>query len=445
MDVFRSRMLLFFWLAPLVAVADSPPTHEFTLDNGLKVVVREDHRAPLVSSQLWFKVGSADEAPSRSGLSHALEHMVYKGSHKSCAGEAMKTLDTLGAQYNAFTGEDFTVHHQTLEPRHLGVAFELMADLMSTAHLRAEDWLPEIAVIQEERRENQDHPGELALERFLSLAHLSSGYRTPTIGWMHDLQRLDIADLRDWYQTRYAPGNAVLVVVGDVTLEQVKLLAQTYFGPVAARPFTVSRAPLELDRPGERRLILDVPDSATQFLMAFNVPVLVTAEPPRTVYALRLLQMLLAGSSSARLQSQLQFKTPLFSALSSDYNWLGRGDALLLIDGRISNAYTGSLNDVEARVWQELDKLRTDPPAPDELERARTQLIAQNIYGQDSIEGQGHFLGSLVSNGLSWRLMNDEIAELKKVTPDDIRQAAATYLTRDRLTIAHIQGEQTHE
>ncbi|MBV4549712.1 insulinase family protein [Pseudomonas sp. SWRI102] len=445
MDVFRSRMLLFFWLAPLVAVADSPPTHEFTLDNGLKVVVREDHRAPLVSSQLWFKVGSADEAPSRSGLSHALEHMVYKGSHKSCAGEAMKTLDTLGAQYNAFTGEDFTVHHQTLEPRHLGVAFELMADLMSTAHLRAEDWLPEIAVIQEERRENQDHPGELALERFLSLAHLSSGYRTPTIGWMHDLQRLDIADLRDWYQTRYAPGNAVLVVVGDVTLEQVKLLAKTYFGAVAARPFTASRAPLELDRPGERRLILDVPDSATQFLMAFNVPVLVTAEPPRTVYALRLLQMLLAGSSSARLQSQLQFKTPLFSALSSDYNWLGRGDALLLIDGRISNAYTGSLNDVEARVWQELDKLRTDPPAPDELERARTQLIAQNIYGQDSIEGQGHFLGSLVSNGLSWRLMNDEIAELKKVTPDDIRQAAATYLTRDRLTIAHIQGEQTHE
>ncbi|KHK65113.1 MULTISPECIES: M16 family metallopeptidase [Pseudomonas] len=445
MDFFRSRMLLVFWLAPLIAQADSPPTHEFTLDNGLKVVVREDHRAPLVSSQLWFRVGSADEAPSRSGLSHALEHMVYKGSHKSCAGEAMEILGSLGAQYNAFTGKDFTVHHQTLEPRHLGVAFELMSDLMSTAHLRAEDWLPEIAVIQEERREGQDQPGELALERFLSLAHLSSGYRTPTIGWAHDLQRLDIADLRDWYQTRYAPGNAVLVVVGDVTLEQVKRLAQKYFGAVAARPFTMARAPLELDRPGERRLILNVPDASRQLLIAFNVPVLVTAEPPRTVHALRLLQTLLAGSSSARLQSQLQFKTSLFSTLSSQYNWLARGDGLLLIDGHISNAYTGSLDDAEARVWQEIEKLRTHPPAADELERARTQLIAQNIYGQDSIEGQSYYLGALVSNGLPWRSMNDEIADLKKVTPDDIRQAAATYLTRDRLAIAQVHREQTHE
>lgn len=445
MDILRSRMLLFFGLAPLMAVADSPPTHEFTLDNGLKVIVREDHRAPLVNSQLWFKVGSADEAPGRSGLSHALEHMVYKGSSKVCAGEAMSILDTLGAEYNAFTGEDFTVHHQTLEPRYLSVAFELMADLMSTAHLRAEDWAPEIATIREERRQNEDQLEELARERFLSLAHLSSGYRTPTIGWMHDLHRLDVADLRDWYQTRYAPGNAVLVVVGDVTLEQVKSSAQRYFGVLAARPFTAARTPLELERPGERRLMLTVPSTNSELLMAFNVPALLTAESPRTLHALRLLQMLLAGSSSARLQAQLKLKAPLFSNLYSNYRWLGRGDSLLLIEGYLTSAYTGSFDDAEARVWQELEKLRLHPPAADELERARTQLIAQNIYSQDSIEGQAYHLGALVSSGLPWRLMDEEIAELKAVTPEDIQQTAATYLTRDRMSVAHVRGGQTDE
>ncbi|WP_420234264.1 M16 family metallopeptidase [Pseudomonas sp. ABY48] len=445
MDTLRSRMLLTFCLAPLMAAAAPAPTHQFTLENGLQVVVREDHRAPLVNSQLWFKVGSNDEPPSRSGLSHALEHMLYKGSSKTCPGEGFAILNTLGAEYNATTSNDFTVHHQTLEPRYLGVAFELMADVMSTAHLRAEDLVSEMAVIREERHEYEDEPGMLAEERFLSLAHVSSGYRTPTIGWMHDLHRLDAADLRNWYKDYYAPGNAVLVVVGDTTLEQVKSLAQRYFGAVPARPFTASRTPLELDRPGERKLILNAPDSTPRLLMAFNVPTLATAEQPRTVHALRLLQALLAESNSSRLQAQLIFKTSVFSNLSSQYDWLAHGDSLLLVSGSISNAYTGSLDDAEARVWEQLEELRTAEPSADELERVRTLLIARQIYQQDSISGQGHYLGVLASNGQPWQSMDAHIAELEKITPDDIRQAAATYLIRDRLTVAHVQGKQNDE
>lgn len=446
MDVFRSRMLLFLWWAPLIAVAAPPPTHEFTLDNGLKVVVREDHRAPLVTSQLWFKVGSGDEAPGHSGLSHALEHMLFKGSSKTCAGEASAILETLGAEHNAFTDKDSTVYFQTLAPRHLGVSFELMADLMSTAHLRAEDLEPEMAVIREERRQEvDDDPEQRAIERLYSVAYLASGYRTPTIGWMHDLDRLNAADLRSWYQAHYAPGNATLVVVGDVTREQVEPLAQRYFGAVAARPSTPSQQPLELAQPGERKLTLHMPGHAPQLLMAFNVPALTTAEHPRTVHALRLLNTLLGGSSSSRLQKQLQLKEQRFSNVSSQYKWLARGDSLLLIRAHLTAPHTGSLEDAEARVWEQLEALRTTAPSADELERARTQLIARQIYAQDSIEAQADQLAALESKGLSWRLADQDFAELQKVTPEDVRQAAASYLTRDRLTTAHVLVEPIHE
>lgn len=447
MNLYRSRMLLLFWLAPLMAVADSPPTHEFTLDNGLKVVVREDHRVPLVNSQLWFKVGSADEAPGRSGLSHVLEHMLFKGSSKTCPGEAAEIVKKLDPWANASTRKDATVYDQTLAPHHLGVAFELMADLISTAHLRAEDLVPEMEVVRNERRQRvEDNPEALALERFETLAFPSSGYRTPIIGWTHDLDRLGTAELRDWYQAHYAPGNATLIVVGDVTLDHVKIQAERYFGPLAARPFLPPLAPRELARPGERKLTLRLPINQPQLLMAFNVPGRATDEQSRSVHALRLMEMLLGGSDSSRLAKHLKLKdAPPFSYVLSQYEWEVRGDSLLIIDARLASTYSGSLDDAEALIWQQLEALRTTAPSADELERARTQLIAQKIYGEDSIQQQASQLGALENSGLSWRLMDQEVAELQKVTPEDIRKAAMTYLTRERLTTAHILVEQDDE
>ncbi|MGF6205178.1 M16 family metallopeptidase [Pseudomonas frederiksbergensis] len=447
MNIARSRMLLFSWLLPFSALAEpAQPTHEFTLDNGLKVVVREDHRAPVVTSQLWFKVGSSDEPPGQSGLSHALEHMLYKGSSKTCVGEASAILDKLGASHNAFTDKDVTTFYQTLQPHQLAVAFELTADMMSTARLRAEDFIPELAVIREERRLRvDDEPDSIAQERLMRIAHPASSNGAPIIGWMHDLQRLNTEELRHWYQTRYAPGNATLVIVGDVTLEKVKTLAERYFGALPAKPFVAAKTSLELAEPGERKITLRQAISAPRLIMAFNVPSLATAENRRTVHALRLLNTLLAGSNSARLSKRLQFAERLFSSTSSEYNALYRGDSLFTLSAHLNSQSTVSLDQAQSRIWELLDELKATPPDPVELERARTHLIARQIYDRDGIEHQADQLGALESIGLSWRLMDEDADELNQVTPEDIQRVAQTYLTRQRLSTAHVLVEKTHE
>lgn len=447
MDIFCSRMLLLLCLAPLMSLAAPlPTTHQFTLANGLKVLVREDHRAALVTSQLWFKVGSADEAPGQSGLSHALEHMLYKGSEKTCAGEASAILETLGARENAFTSRDATAYYQTLAPRYLGVAFELMADLMTTAHLRAEDLTPEMAVIREERRlRTDDDANSLAYERLIGVAHLANSYRTPILGWMHDLHQLNADDLRHWYETRYSPDNATLVVVGDVTLDQVQRLAQQYFGNMAARATPRAHRPTELALPGERKLTLYMAVPTPQLLMAFNVPGLATAQNRRSVHALRLIDVLLGGANSARLRKRLQFTEQLFSEVATSYDALTRGDSLLLLTAGLASARADDLDAAQDRVWQLIEELQARPPEPEELERARTQLIARQIYLQDSIVEHAHQLATLESINLPWQLLDQDAAELAQVTPADIQQAATSFLTRERLTVAHVFKEAGHE
>lgn len=447
MDTFCSRMLLFLCLAPLMSLAAVPaPTHQFTLDNGLQVLVREDHRAPLVTSHLLIKVGSGDEAPGQTGLSHILEHMLYKGSSKTCNGEASRILESLGARENAFTDEDVTSFHQTLAPQYLGVAFELMADLMSTAHLRAEDLKAEMAVIREERHLRVDDNADAAeLEHFSGLAHFSNSHRTPTIGWMRDLQRVDVNELRHWYQTRYVPGNAVLVIVGDITLEQVKPLAERYFGALVRRPVPRLLRPVELEHPGERRLTLHSPVHTPRLLMAFNVPGLATAKDPRTVQALRLINVLLAGASSGRLPKHLQFTEQMFSRIDTSYNERTRGDSLLLLTAELADPPLADLDTAQARVWQLIAELHSTAPSPEELERARTRLIAQQVYAQDSIDQQARMLGNLQAIDLPWRLLDEDAAALAKVTPQDIRETAATWLTRRRLSVAHVQTVAANE
>ncbi|TFB39986.1 pitrilysin family protein [Pseudomonas sp. F01002] len=447
MNISRSRMLLFSWLLPFTVLAEpAQPTHEFTLSNGLKVVVREDHRAPVVTSQLWLKVGSSDEPPGKSGLSHALEHMLYKGSSKTCAGEASAILDKLGASHIAFTDKDVTAYYQTVQPHQLGVAFELMADMISTAHLRAEDFIPELSVIQEERRLRvDDDPDAIAQHRLTSIAFPASSYGAPIIGWMHDLQRLNADDLRHWYQTHYAPGNATLVIVGDVTLEKVKPLVERYFGVLAARPFVAARTSMELAEPGERKIILHQAIPAPRLIMSFNVPSLATAENRRTVHALRLLNTLLAGSNSARLRKSLQFTDRLFSSTSSEYNTLYRGDSLLTLTAQLHSQRNESLDQAQARIWELLNELKSAPPDSVELERARTLLIAGQIYNRDDIENQADHLGALESIGLSWRLMEEDVNELNQVTPADIQHVARTYLTLQRLSTAHVLVEKANE
>ncbi len=448
----RARRSLGLFLAclclPLAAPAkDAQPTHEFRLANGLKIIVREDHRAPVVVSQLWYKVGSSYETAGQTGLSHALEHMMFKGSRKLGPGESSRILRELGAEENAFTSDDYTAYYQVLASDRLAVALELEADRLASLKLPADEFAREIEVIKEERRlRTDDKPSSLAYERFKALAYPASGYRNPTIGWMADLKRMNVEDLRAWYRTWYVPNNATLVVVGDVQPEQVKALAERYFGSIPARPVPAAKAPLELAEPGERRTTLYLKTQLPSLLYGFNVPSLGSAKDAKPVHALRLISALLDGGDSARLPARLERGEELVSGASTWYDAHARGDSLFVISAT-PNVQTGkTLQQVEDGLWRQLKDLQDNPPSAEELARVRAQVIAGLVYERDSITSQATSIGELETVGLSWRLLDQDLAALESITPADIQAAARTYFTRTRLTVAHILPEATaHE
>lgn len=433
---------------PLSALAADPqPTHEFTLDNGLKVIVREDHRAPVVVSQVWYKVGSSYETPGQTGLSHALEHMMFKGSKNVGTGQASLILRDLGAEENAFTSDDYTAYYQVLARDRLGVAFELEADRMASLLLPADEFSREIEVIKEERRlRTDDKPSAKAYERFKAMAYPASGYHTPTIGWMADLDRMNIEELRHWYNAWYVPNNATLVVVGDVQPDEVKALAQRYFGPIPRREVPPSKTPLELAEPGQRKIILHVQTQLPSLMYGFNVPSLATAKDPSSINALRLISALLDGGYSARIPTRLEQGEELVSGASSSYDAFSRGDSLFMISATPNTQKKKTLADVEAGIWRLLNELKTTPPSNEELERVRAQVIASLVYERDSITSQANTIGQLETVGLSWKLIDEELNALQSVTPADIQKAARTYFIRERLSIAYVLPEETaHE
>jgi zinc protease len=439
-----SLLLLALCLPSLAGASSAPATHEFRLDNGLKLIVREDHRAPVVVSQLWYKVGSSYETPGKTGLSHALEHMMFKGSAKLGPGESSRVLRELGAEENAFTSDDYTAYYQVLASDRLSVAFELEADRLASLRLPPEEFKREIEVIKEERRlRTEDNPSAKAYERFQALAFPASGYHTPTIGWMADLERMTVEELRAWYETWYVPNNATLVVVGDVVPSEVHALAQRYFGSIAQRPVPQAQIPLELSTPGQRLLTLHLPTQLPSLMMGFNVPGLATSKAPREVHALRLIGALLDGGYSARLPSRLERGEELVSGAGSSYDAYTRGDSLFVLSATPNVQKGKTLTEVEAGLWRQLDDLKTTPPSAEELARVRAQVIAGLVYERDSITSQATTIGQLETVGLSWQLMDGELAELSAVTPSDIQQAAQTYFTRDRLSVAHILPEDT--
>ncbi len=444
MNVIARRAAILLLGLPLTALAAAPqPTHEYTLDNGLKVIVREDHRAPVVVSQLWYKVGSSYETPGQTGLSHVLEHMMFKGSRKLGPGESSRILREIGAEENAFTSDDYTAYYQVLARDRLPVALELEADRLASLRLPPEEFAREIEVVKEERRlRTDDRPTAKAFERFKAMAYPASGYRTPTIGWMPDLDRMSVEDLRAWYESWYVPNNATLVVVGDVSGEEVKRLADRYFGPIPARPLPVAKRPLEPSEPGERRIALNLKVQLPSLVYGFNVPGLATAENPREVHALRLIAGLLDGGYSARIPARLERGEELVAGAAAGYDAYVRGDSLFILNATPNVQKGRTLDDVEAGLWRQLEDLKQTPPTAEELERVRAQVIADLVYERDSIARQATTIGQLETVGLSWRLIDEELAALEAVTPEDIQAAARHYFTRSRLSVAHILPEE---
>ena len=425
------------------AVAQSATT-EFSLDNGLKVIVREDHRAPVVVSQLWYKVGSSYETPGSTGLAHALEHMMFKGSSKLGPGESSRILRELGAEENAFTSDDYTAYYQVLARDRLEVALEMEADRLASLTLPEDEFLREIEVIKEERRmRTDDRPSGLAYERFKALAYPASSYHIPTIGWMHDLERMTIADLRDWHERWYAPNNATLVIVGDVQPDEIKTLVTRYFAKIPARAIPAVKQPLELDEPGERSITLYLKTQLPSVMMGFNVPSLASTANATEVHALRLISALLDGGSSSRIPTQLVREQELVAGASAWYNAFSRGDSLFVLSATPNVQKGKNVAQTEAGLWQQLKQLQDTPPSTAELARVRAQVVAAEVYAQDSITSQANSIGQLESVGLSWQIQDTDLAALEAVTPADIQAAAKKFFTKTRLTTAYVYPEET--
>lgn len=427
-------------------LAQPSPLHDFTLDNGLRVLVREDHRAPVVTSQLWLKVGASHERPGQSGLSHLLEHLVFLGSQKTVPGQFSEILERLGANENAFTTPDLTVYFQTLPSDHLEVALELTADLLDGASLSDATFDSEIEVVKAERRESVP-PGMPALyEQLQAVAHPMSSYRTPVIGWEADLERVSNQEVRDWYRTWYAPNNAVLVVVGAVTRAKVEAMVRTHFAALEARPLPTVKAPVELSAPGLRTLTQVDENSTPMLYMAFNVPSYGSGVDARDINALFLAQSLLALGKSARLHSGRVYDAGLLEGPQVHYDPFVRGDTLFTLQAHVNASNPQPLAAPQAALWRELQALKDNPPGEAELQRAKVQLSATAVYNLDSLEDQAKDIGARLGHGLPMIELAAELALIDAITPADIQRVATAYFTRERLSTAYLLAKEAdHE
>lgn len=430
--------LLFTGLLSATSAFAAAPVHEFTLANGLKVLVREDHRAPVVVSQVWYKVGSSYEPSGLTGISHLLEHMMFKGTPDVPGGEFSRIIAANGGNQNAFTSHDYTAYFQTLEKDRLEISFRLEADRMRHLLLKPEDVTKEVQVVAEERRlRTDDQPEALTQEQFLAAAYVTSPYRHPIIGWMQDIQAISPDDLRRWYQQWYAPNNATLVVVGDVDPAQVRALAEKHFSPLPASAPTPLKPAVEVPQQGERRIMVKTPAEVPYVTLGYKAPTLKTATEDWEPYALAVLEGILDGGASARLSRNLIRGGQVAADADAGYSPTSRLDELFVLAGNPAPGRTNA--ELEQALRTEVARLREELVSADELARVVAQVVAADVYQQDSMFYQGMRLGILETVGLGWNKLDDYVQRIQAVTPEQVREVARKYLTDDRLTVAILE------
>ncbi len=412
--------------------------HEMLLDNGMKVIVKEDHRAPIMVSQVWYKVGSSYEPDGITGISHVLEHMMFKGTKAHGPGEFSRIIAANGGTENAFTGRDYTAYFQTMSSDRLAISLELEADRMRNLTLPAEEFAKEVEVVKEERRlRTEDKPTGQTYEQFSALAYRSLPYANPVIGWMNDLNHLRVEDLKAWYRRWYAPNNATLVVVGDVVPEEVFSLARKYFGPLQQESIPTLKPLREAPQMGEIRSVVRVPANEPYLLMGYKTPAATTAENAWEPYALEMLAAVLDGGNSARFSKDLVRGSEVAVSAGADYNAFTRLPGMLMLDG--TPASGRSVAELEGALRDEIARLRSDPVTEEELERVRTQVIASKVFELDSVFYQAMEIGMLETIGLDWRLLEQYVDALKQVTPEQVREVARRYLVDENLTVTRLE------
>jgi zinc protease len=435
------RVILFTLIClPLSACSSNIKVHERVFENGLKVLVKEDRRSPVVVSQIWYKVGSSYEPGGITGVSHMLEHMMFKGTEKYPMGEFSRIIAENGGRENAFTGRDYTAYFQTMDKSRLEVSFQLEADRMRNLKLDAAELKKELEVVTEERRmRTDDKPRSKMQEYFMAMAFSNSPYKNPVIGWPSDIANYQVDDLQTWYQLWYAPNNATLVVVGDIKANEVFTLAEKYFSGLKTSKIKPIKPQAEIEQQGIRKTTVKLPAKLPYILMGYKVPVLNSIEDKTEAYALEVLAGILDGGSSARLASKMVRGKQIAVSAGAGYSMMSRLPDLFMLDATPAEGKT--VQDMEIALKQEIEALKTDLVSEDELQRVKAQVLAGAVYERDSNFYQAMQLGMLETVGIGWEKVDEYVEKVNQITAEQLREVAKKYLLEEKLNIAYLDPQ----
>jgi zinc protease len=402
---------------------------EKILANGLKVILLENHKAPVITFQIWYRAGSRNEEWGKTGLSHMLEHMMFKGTHKVNGEEFARIIQVNGGNDNAFTSRDFTAYFENLSADRIHVSLDLESDRMQNLVLREQDFRTERMVVMEERRlRTEDNPKAYLLEQVDAAAFQLQPYHWPTVGWMEDLAQLTLDDLKAYYRTFYNPVNAFLVVVGDFKKEDLLPRIEKAFGFIPKGGSPNQKRGIDPPQTGERRTLVRREGELPFIVMGYHVPNL--RDPDS--YVLEVIATLLSGGKSSRLHQSLVREKRLVLNAEADNSLLSHDPGLFIISAELFP--DKNVAEVEKALDQEVKRIQTEPVEEHELQKARNQLEASFIFGQDSLFYQAMLLAQH-EIALSWKAIDNYIPSIQKVTPEDIQRVAKRYLVPSNRTV----------
>ncbi|GMG82220.1 pitrilysin family protein [Paralimibaculum aggregatum] len=405
------------------APAPGPAVSSFILGNGMRAVVIEDHRAPVVTHMVWYPMGGADSPPGKSGIAHYLEHLMFKGTDEIPEGAFSKIIAANGGSDNAFTGPDYTAYFQRIAADRLDLVMRMEADRMRDLEFSEEIAITERAVVLEERSQRTDNnPQSLLNEQLGAMLYLNHPYNLPVIGWRHEIETLNRDDALAYYRRYYAPDNAILVVAGDVTPEEVERLATIHYGPLEPSGQPPAARPAEPPAMAPRRLTLaDEKVRQPYVLRRYLVPSRGTGDT-RTAAALEILSQVLGAGITSRFAQAMEQGDK--SAIDTGaYYYSGQRDATGFTIYAVPAEGVG-LAEVEAGLERVLEEVREGGPTEDELSRIKRKMHASDIYALDDQQSLARRYGAGLAAGLSLAEIAEWPAVLQSITAEEVREAA---------------------
>lgn len=404
--------------------------HEYLLSNGMKVLLVEVPKAPVATVQVWYKVGSRNEVMGRAGLSHMLEHMMFKGTAKYPKGSFSRIIRKNGGVDNAFTSQDFTAYFENLAADRVELALEMEADRMQGLILDNSEFQTEREVVKEERRlRTEDDPQGALVETLFAQTYLSHPYHWPVIGWFADLDAMSLDDLQRHYDTYYSPNNATLIVVGDIKADSLLPTIKHLFEPIPKGPSPKATLAVEPEQRGERRFLLKREAQVPFVMLGFRVPNYSSDDS----YALDILESILSHGKSSRLYQSLVYDQKNSLAVGAEYSLMQTDPSLFYFYALVNPG--AKVDAVEDALYREITRLQNEPPTELELQRAKNQVEAAHVFEQDSNFRHAMLLGQAESIGAGWRRVDQFLERIRAVTTKDIQRVAKHYLTSDNRTV----------